>query len=279
MIITFANHKGGVGKTTLTLAFAIYLSNRFPNKRILLIDVDPQSNLTASLIGTIPTKNVMDAFYDVVRGSFDDCRVYIWESDVLPGYHIIPSTLDMIKVESQLTTTAFKPTELLRPIIQSAKQHYDFILIDTPPSLGLWTRNALMATDHVIVPTLFDNISLYGLNDILLQISLARQNRGAYPKLAGIIGNRLDLRYKVHHRNYQVLKKNMGEKFVEPPIPTSSRTTGSAKMLYNAIVKGDRARLRRSLLAVFDAIYQRMESEASENEHKEEKEEIAVREN
>jgi len=276
LVITFANHKGGVGKTTLTLALAFYLKNRFPDKNVLLIDLDPQSNLTTSLTLGIPSKTVLDAFHDVIKGEFEDSRIYVWESDVIPGYYLLPSSLDMIKEESQLAVSAFKPTELLQPITESAAQYYDFIIIDTPPSLGLWTRNALMASDYVIVPTLFDDISLYGLNDILLQVYMARQNRGDRPVLAGIIGNRLDLRYKVHHRNYQMLKKNMGDRFVEPPIPTSSRGAGSVKTLYNAIIKGDRARLRNSLIGVFDAILKRIEEE--EEAKREQKEKISAKE-
>ena len=91
MVITFANHKGGVGKTTLTLALAFYLKNRFPDKNVLLIDLDPQSNLTTSLTLGIPSKTVLDAFHDVIKGEFEDSRIYVWESDVIPGIIYYPA--------------------------------------------------------------------------------------------------------------------------------------------------------------------------------------------
>lgn len=260
MIVAFTNHKGGVGKTTLTLAFAMYLKRRYSDKNILLVDTDPQSNLTISLTDLIPQYTLLDAFRDVIDGNLSNPRRYVWESEILPDFFILPSTLNMIKEEPTFTIGAFRPTELLRTVLEPLRDFFDFILVDTPPSLGLWTKNALMAADYVVVPTLFDNISLFGLNDILFAVRAAQQYRGGKPILLGVIGNRLDLRYKVHHRNYLAIKKNLRGLFVEPAIPTSSRGAGNAKALYSALVKGDRARLRDSLITVFDALIERIES-------------------
>ena len=149
-IISIANFKGGVGKTTSTVNIGAGLS--MEGKRILLIDLDPQFNLTQSL-------GLLDAdkpIYGALRGEYALEPVAITE-----GLFIIPSSLDLIKAEIELSGE-FKREEILSRLIAPLTPQYDYILIDCPPSLGLLTINAFIASDEIYVPIEAEFLALKG---------------------------------------------------------------------------------------------------------------------
>lgn len=149
-IISIANFKGGVGKTTSTVNIGAGLS--LEGKRILLIDLDPQFNLTQSL-------GLLDAdrpIYGALRGEYALEPVAITE-----GLFIIPSSLDLIKAEIELSGE-FKREEILSRLIAPLVHQYDYILIDCPPSLGLLTINAFIASDEIYVPIEAEFLALKG---------------------------------------------------------------------------------------------------------------------
>ena len=149
-IISIANFKGGVGKTTSTVNIGAGLS--MEGKRILLIDLDPQFNLTQSL-------GLLDAdkpIYGALRGEYALEPVAITE-----GLFIIPSSLDLIKAEIELSGE-FKREEILSRLIAPLTAQYDYILIDCPPSLGLLTINAFIASDEIYVPIEAEFLALKG---------------------------------------------------------------------------------------------------------------------
>ena len=149
-IISIANFKGGVGKTTSTVNIGAGLS--MEGKRILLIDLDPQFNLTQSL-------GLLDAdkpIYGALRGEYALEPVAITE-----GLFIIPSSLDLIKAEIELSGE-FKREEILSRLIAPLTHEYDYILIDCPPSLGLLTINAFIASDEIYVPIEAEFLALKG---------------------------------------------------------------------------------------------------------------------
>lgn len=149
-IISIANFKGGVGKTTSTVNIGAGLS--MEGKRILLIDLDPQFNLTQSL-------GLLDAhkpIYGALRGEYALEPVAITE-----GLFIIPSSLDLIKAEIELSGE-FKREEILSRLIAPLTHQYDFIFIDCPPSLGLLTINAFIASDEIYVPIEAEFLALKG---------------------------------------------------------------------------------------------------------------------
>ena len=149
-IISIANFKGGVGKTTSTVNIGAGLS--MEGKRILLIDLDPQFNLTQSL-------GLLDAdkpIYGALRGEYALEPVAITE-----GLFIIPSSLDLIKAEIELSGE-FKREDILSRLIAPLTHQYDYILIDCPPSLGLLTINAFIASDEIYVPIEAEFLALKG---------------------------------------------------------------------------------------------------------------------
>ena len=149
-IISIANFKGGVGKTTSTVNIGAGLS--MEGKRILLIDLDPQFNLTQSL-GLIDADKPI---YGALRGEYALEPVAITE-----GLFIIPSSLDLIKAEIELSGE-FKREEILSRLIAPLTAQYDYILIDCPPSLGLLTINAFIASDEIYVPIEAEFLALKG---------------------------------------------------------------------------------------------------------------------
>ena len=149
-IISIANFKGGVGKTTSTVNIGAGLS--MEDKRILLIDLDPQFNLTQSL-GLIDADKPI---YGALRGEYALEPVAITE-----GLFIIPSSLDLIKAEIELSGE-FKREEILTRLIAPLTHQYDYILIDCPPSLGLLTINAFIASDEIYVPIEAEFLALKG---------------------------------------------------------------------------------------------------------------------
>ncbi len=163
-IISIANFKGGVGKTTSTVNIGVGMS--MEGKRILLIDLDPQFNLTQSL-GLFDTDKPI---YGALRGEYPLEPIRITD-----GLFIIPSSLDLIKAEIELSGE-FKREEILSRLITPLKNQYDYILIDCPPSLGLLTINAFIASDEIYVPIEAEFLALKGyaiLSEAISRIGLS----------------------------------------------------------------------------------------------------------
>jgi chromosome partitioning protein len=163
-IISIANFKGGVGKTTSTVNIGVALSEK--GKRVLLIDLDPQFNLTQSL-GFMQTEHPI---YGSLRGEYPLMPIVVNEK-----LDIISSSLDLIKAEIELSSE-FKREEILSRLIAPLKSKYDFILIDCPPSLGLLTINAFIASDEIYVPIEAEFLALKGyaiLNEAIGRIGLS----------------------------------------------------------------------------------------------------------
>ncbi len=163
-VISIANFKGGVGKTTSTINIGAGLHQM--GKRVLLIDLDPQFNLTQSL-GMMETNFPI---YGSLRGEFP-----LTPLTITKGWDIISSSLDLIKAEIELSAE-FKREEILNRLIEGLKVQYDFILIDCPPSLGLLSINAFVASDEIYVPIEAEFLALKGyaiLNEAIGRIGLS----------------------------------------------------------------------------------------------------------
>ena len=156
-VITISQHKGGVGKTTSAVNIGAGLSMGKSGKRVLLIDLDPQANLTQSLGIKNPTRTV----YGALRGEYPLTPIKIDER-----LSIVASTLDLSGAEIELSTETCREN-ILRELIQPHKRNYDYIIIDCPPSLGLLTVNALAAADQVIVPLQTQYLAVQGLTKLV----------------------------------------------------------------------------------------------------------------
>ena len=199
-IISLLNHKGGVGKTTSAINIGAGLVEL--KKRVLLIDLDPQANLTLSL--GIPRQKY--TIYEAVRG----------ESELVPythkdGMDIVTSTLDLSGAEMELINEAgreFILRELFAPILED----YDYIIIDCPPSLGLLTLNALTCSDYVYIPLQTEFLALQGLAKIKQVIDKVRFRLNKKLIIGGVIATMYDKRKVLNRDVVGTIQKYFGEK-------------------------------------------------------------------
>ena len=222
-VLAFANQKGGVAKTTSTVNLGVALVEM--GKRVLAVDMDPQGNLTMSQ--GIDPENLEKSMYDVLVH-----RLPIEDVIVSNEIDVAASTIDLAGAEMALSTQIGRERALekaLKPI----HKRYDFVLIDTPPSLGLLTINALAASDGVIVPVQCEYLSLRGLLQLERTLEMIRENINPRVKIRGILPTLFDARTLHGREAVEILKENFGPlvfdtvvrktiKFAEAPVQGSS---------------------------------------------------------
>jgi chromosome partitioning protein len=232
-VIAFANQKGGVAKTTSTVNLGAAL--REHDLRVLAVDMDPQGNLTMSQ--GIDTENLEKSMYDVLvhRTPIDEV-IYERELDVAV------STIDLAGAEMALATMIGRERALQRAL-DAVLDRYDYILIDTPPSLGLLTINALTASEGVIVPVQCEYLSLRGLLQLEKTLEMIRENLNPDVRIKGILPTLFDARTLHGRESIEVLRENFGDlvfdtvvrktiKFAEAPV------TGASVLRYDPKGRG-----------------------------------------
>ena len=187
-VISISNHKGGVGKTTSTINIGAGLNKL--GKKILLIDLDPQANLSQSLGIIEPERNI----YGALRGEYK-----LQTIEMLKGLEVIPSTLDLSGAEVEMSGEAGREY-ILRELIEPIRASYDYILIDNPPSLGLLTINSFTASDLVFIPLQAQYLALQGLTKLLEVIDKIKKRLNKELKVGGGFITQYDRR-KVLNRN------------------------------------------------------------------------------
>jgi chromosome partitioning protein len=187
-VISISNHKGGVGKTTSTINLGAGLQAL--GKRVLLIDLDPQANLTQSLGITEPPRTI----YGALRGEYSPQPIA-----VLTGLDVIASTLDLSGAEVELSGEAGREY-ILKELIDPLRASYDYILIDSPPSLGLLTINSFTASDSVLIPLQAQYLALQGLTKLLEVIEKIKKRLNKELKVGGVFITQYDSR-KVLNRD------------------------------------------------------------------------------
>jgi chromosome partitioning protein len=232
-VLAFANQKGGVAKTTSTVNLGAAL--REHDLRVLAVDMDPQGNLTMSQ--GIDTEGLEKSMYDVLvhRTPIEDV-IYERELDVAA------STIDLAGAEMALATMIGRERALQRAL-DAVRDKYDYILIDTPPSLGLLTINALTASEGVIVPVQCEYLSLRGLLQLERTLEMIRENLNPDVRIKGILPTLFDARTHHGRESIEVLRENFGDlvfdtvvrktiKFAEAPV------TGSSVLKYDSKGRG-----------------------------------------
>ncbi|RMG85863.1 MAG: ParA family protein [Bacteroidetes bacterium] len=199
-IISLLNHKGGVGKTTSAINIGAGLVEL--GKNVLLIDLDPQANLSLSL--GIPRQR--QTIYEALRG----------ESELVPynvkeGMDVVMSTLDLSGAEMELINEAGREF-ILRELFEPIKEDYDYIIIDCPPSLGLLTLNALTSSDYVVIPLQTEFLALQGLAKIKQVIDKVRFRLNKKLEIAGVIATMYDARKVLNRDVVETIRKYFGEK-------------------------------------------------------------------
>jgi len=222
-VFAFANQKGGVAKTTTTLNLAVALSES--GHRVLCIDLDPQGNLTMSQ--GIDPDEVEKSLYHVLVDKIP-LREIIQPREV----DLAPASIDLAGAEIAMSTQIGRERSLQKALAQ-VQDDYDFVCIDTPPSLGLLTINALTAADKVIVPVQCEYLSMRGLVQLQNTLEMIRENLNPEVQIEGILPTMLDTRTIHAKEAVEILEENFGElvfksrirkaiKFAEAPVKGSS---------------------------------------------------------
>ncbi len=214
--IAFANQKGGVGKTTSAVNVAACLAAM--GKRVVLVDIDPQGNATGGL--GISKKNAGATVYDMLIG-----RAKASEALVKTRYDrlsVIPSGIHLVGAEIELVDEERREYRLKDALAEIADD-FDYIIIDSPPSLGLITINALVAADRVVVPLLCEYYSLEGLSQLTQTMKLVQGRYNPSLAIIGVLINMYDGRLNLSYQVLSEIKKYFGNKLFSIPIPRNVR--------------------------------------------------------
>lgn len=235
-IISFANQKGGVGKTTSAVNIAACLAAKGQN--VLLVDADPQGNATSGL--GINKRNVPGSVYDILIGRKTAAEC-ICRSNT-KNLSVIPSSIDLVAAELELVDTQRRETRL-RAALDKVRDAYDYIIIDCPPSLGLVTLNALTASDGVVIPLLCEYYSLEGLTQLTITIKSVRKLYNPSLELLGVLVNMYDGRLNLTAQVMNELKKYFADKLFRTPVPRNVKLSeapsyGMAIIDYDRTSKG-----------------------------------------
>jgi chromosome partitioning protein len=216
MVISIANQKGGVGKTTTAINLAAAFARR--GKKVLLLDLDPQGNSSISFLDPL---TVDFSVYELMMDGMEGSEQSIYHTTV-KGLDIIPARINLAKIESKLVGDFDAPFRL-KDRLESLRPLYDVIVIDTPPTLGLITVNALVASTHVLIPIQSSYFALEGTDDLLETIEKVKARPNPNLQVLGVLVTLHDKRTTLAREVFEQIRRVFGAKMFETVITRSVR--------------------------------------------------------
>ncbi|HYQ57868.1 MAG TPA: AAA family ATPase [Draconibacterium sp.] len=235
-IISLANQKGGVGKTTTTINLAASLA--VLEQKVLIIDADPQANATSGL--GFDLRNVQSSIYECIVNEVDAAQSVL-HTDI-ENLDLIPSHIDLVGAEIEMLNLPNRE-KVLKGALESVKEKYDFIFIDCSPSLGLITVNALTASDSVIIPVQCEYFALEGLGKLLNTIKIIQNRLNPELEIEGFLLTMFDGRLNLSNQVYEEVKHHFQEMVFDTVIQRNVKLSeapsyGKPVVLYDASSKG-----------------------------------------
>ena len=215
-IIAICNQKGGTGKTTSAINLAVYLA--LAQKRVLLVDLDPQANATSGL--GLNKHNILKSTYHVLLEELEVREIF--QQTNIPNLSAAPSNLDLTGAEIELVSALGREYRLKRALMKE-KENFDFMLIDCPPSLGLLTINGLCAADSVIIPVQCEYYALEGLTQLSNTIKLVKDNLNPELAIEGVLLTMADFRTNLTKEVINEVRNHFQGKVYNTVIPRSIR--------------------------------------------------------
>jgi chromosome partitioning protein len=242
-VLTVANQKGGVGKTTTAINLATALAAI--GERVLVIDLDPQGNASTGL-GIDRRKRDLST-YDVMTGERPLADVVL--ATAVPGLAVAPSTMDLLGVELEIAGEADRVQRLRAAIAGLPAGAYSYVLIDCPPSLNLLTINALVAAQAILVPLQCEFFALEGLSQLLSTVDQVKRSLNPQLRIHGIVLTMYDGRNNLAAQVVADVRETMGEAVYETVIPRNVRLSeapshGKPALLYDVRCSGSQAYIR-----------------------------------
>ena len=246
-VFSTINLKGGVGKTTTTVALADFMAGAL-HKRVLVVDLDPQTNATVMMIGEEKWRTINQKEHTIARLFKDaldpDNRRFDFDATLqkdvsnvrdAPGIDLLPSSLDLIDVQDQLASIpsgkfySVNPIELLWRAVKSRLDHYDFVIVDCPPNLGIITLNGLRISNGYVIPTIPDVLSTYGIPQIVTRVRQFSDEIAESIEPLGIVITKYQSNSTVHRNTVARLRDQESPPVFQSVIPQANQYASAAE--------------------------------------------------
>ncbi|MFP4528760.1 MAG: ParA family protein [Candidatus Kapaibacterium sp.] len=237
-VISVANQKGGVGKTTTSINLSASLAAA--EYKVLLLDIDPQANASNGV--GVDTRQLSNTIYEVLVNHLDPAKAIV-ETE-MPYLSLLPSHINLVGAEIEMVSVQQREL-VLKHILKSVRHNFDFIIIDCPPSLGLLTLNALSAADSVLIPVQCEYYALEGLGQLLNTISIVRYHLNPDLAIEGVLLTMFDQRLRLSNQVVEEVQSHFGDKVFKTVISRNVRLSeapshGKPVLLYDALSTGAR---------------------------------------